>query len=65
MGARKKRLFLLPAGGLLLAAGPVCSGKSTSLYCALSKLDTIGSNVLTLEDPIEFSLERVNQIQVS
>lgn len=57
------RLLYRPYG-LLLAAGPVGSGKSTTLYCALSKLNTPERNILTLEDPIELSLPRANQIQV-
>lgn len=51
--------------GLITACGPVNSGKTTSLYAALSELNTIRKNIVTIEDPIEYSLAGVNQIQVN
>ena len=56
---------LLRAGqGVILAAGPTGSGKSSTLYGALQELDRVGSNVVTLEDPVEYRLEGANQVQV-
>jgi general secretion pathway protein E len=50
--------------GIMLVTGPTGSGKTTSLYTALLRLNLPGSKLFTLEDPIEYELEGVNQIQV-
>jgi type II secretory ATPase GspE/PulE/Tfp pilus assembly ATPase PilB-like protein len=50
--------------GMLLVTGPTGSGKTTTLYTALRSMDTIGRNVITIEDPVEYELSRVTQIQV-
>jgi len=50
--------------GILLVTGPTGSGKTTSLYTALLRLNVPGSKLFTVEDPIEYELEGVNQIQV-
>lgn len=50
--------------GMVLISGPTGSGKSTTLYSVLSSLDTEKSNVLSLEDPVEYSVQGVNQSQV-
>ncbi len=50
--------------GVVLAAGPTGSGKSTTLFGALSEVDRDTLNVVTLEDPVEYSLPGANQIQV-
>jgi len=50
--------------GVILAAGPTGSGKSTTLFGALGELDRKRQNVVTLEDPIEYRLDGVNQVQV-
>ena len=50
--------------GLVLVTGPTGSGKTTTLYSALSVISNTERNVLTVEDPVEYQLERVNQIQV-
>lgn len=50
--------------GMLLATGPTGSGKTTTLYALLSRLDCVEKNVITVEDPIEYQLPRVAQIQV-
>jgi type IV pilus assembly protein PilB len=51
--------------GLMLVTGPTGSGKSTTLYSALSELNTPDVNICTVEDPIEFNLLGVNQFQVN
>ena len=50
--------------GMVLVTGPTGSGKTTTLYTALRGTDTIGRNVITIEDPIEYELTRITQIQV-
>jgi general secretion pathway protein E/type IV pilus assembly protein PilB len=50
--------------GLILISGPTGSGKSTTLYATLRKLNEIHSNILTIEDPVEYTLEGVNQVQL-
>ncbi|MFY9457692.1 MAG: GspE/PulE family protein [Candidatus Spechtbacterales bacterium] len=50
--------------GMILISGPTGSGKSTTLYAALSSVDKEGLNVVSLEDPIEYNIEGVSQSQV-
>lgn len=50
--------------GIVLISGPTGSGKSTTLYAALSELNQEGVNIITVEDPVEYRLEGINQIQV-
>jgi general secretion pathway protein E len=52
------------AHGILLVTGPTGSGKSTTLYTALQTLNTPGRKLITVEDPVEYQIEGVNQIQV-
>lgn len=58
------RRMLLEPQGLVLVTGPTGSGKTTTLYAALHELDTRRLNVLTIEDPIEYRLDFISQIQV-
>ena len=51
--------------GILLVTGPTGSGKSTTLYTALSELNTEDINIITVEDPVEANLDGVNQVQVN
>lgn len=50
--------------GLVLISGPTGSGKSTTLYATLRLLNNPDSNILTIEDPVEYTLEGVNQVQL-
>ena len=50
--------------GILLVTGPTGSGKTTTLYTSLLRLNTPDKKILTVEDPIEYQLEGVNQVQV-
>jgi type II secretory ATPase GspE/PulE/Tfp pilus assembly ATPase PilB-like protein len=50
--------------GMMLVTGPTGSGKTTTLYSALQGMDCVGKNVITIEDPVEYELPRVTQIQV-
>jgi general secretion pathway protein E len=51
--------------GIILVTGPTGSGKTTTLYAALSRLDATTSNIMTVEDPIEYELHGVGQTQVN
>lgn len=51
--------------GIILVTGPTGSGKSTTLYTALSELNTEDVNIVTVEDPVEADLEGINQVQVN
>jgi type IV pilus assembly protein PilB len=59
-----RRLLALPYG-LLMVAGPTGSGKSTTLYASVMELVKDRGNIVTVEDPIEYRLEDLNQIQVN
>ncbi|MCB0354385.1 MAG: type II secretion system ATPase GspE [Bdellovibrionales bacterium] len=70
VGIRKKNLLLLEKliqkpNGIILVTGPTGSGKSTTLYSCLTKINTPELNILTVEDPIEYQLEGVGQMQVN
>jgi type IV pilus assembly protein PilB len=58
------RRMLLRGEGVVLVAGPTGSGKSTTIFSALSELDRETRNIVTLEDPVEYRLPGANQIQV-
>ncbi len=68
MAEREYNLFLrileLPHG-IVLVTGPTGSGKTTSLYTALSQINDSERKIITIEDPIEYQLKGINQIQVS
>ena len=58
------RLILEPHG-IVLVTGPTGSGKTTTLYAALSRLDATALNIMTVEDPIEYDLDGISQTQVN
>ena len=51
--------------GIILVTGPTGSGKTTTLYAVLNEVDTTQKNVLTIEDPVEYSLAGISQVQVA
>ena len=51
--------------GIILLTGPTGSGKTTTLYALLKEINTIDRNIVTLEDPVEYSMYGINQIQVN
>jgi len=57
--------FVDASHGIVLVTGPTGSGKTTSLYAALKKINTIEYNVMTIEDPIEYHLPGISQIEVN
>ncbi|MBI4358938.1 MAG: Flp pilus assembly complex ATPase component TadA [Candidatus Omnitrophica bacterium] len=52
------------SSGIILVTGPTGSGKTTTLYAALSKINTMERHIMTLEDPVEYRLERIRQSQI-
>jgi MSHA biogenesis protein MshE len=64
MLARFRTLIERPAG-MVLVTGPTGSGKTTTLYSALNYLNRSDTKILTAEDPVEYRLDRVNQVQVN
>ncbi len=58
------RPLLRMPNGILLVTGPTGSGKTTTLYAALSELNVPERKIMTIEDPVEYQLDRVNQVQV-
>ena len=62
---RDQYVDLLGAGyGLILLTGPTGSGKTTSLYAALNQLNSLERNIITIEDPVEYQMEIINQNEV-
>lgn len=59
------RRLLSHSSGMVLLTGPTGSGKSTTLYAGLSELNTRGKKIITVEDPVEYRLAGITQIQVN
>jgi general secretion pathway protein E len=57
--------FCAYTSGIILVTGPTGSGKTTTLYAGLTQIDTTQKNVLTIEDPVEYSLPGISQVQVA
>ena len=55
---------VVPADGIFLVTGPTGSGKSTSLYSFLSEVNKIDVRIMTAEDPIEYHMAGINQVQM-
>lgn len=67
LNSKNEQLFrkmIARPNGIVLITGPTGSGKSTTLYAALSHLNKEGVNIITVEDPVEYQLDGINQIQV-
>jgi len=62
---KKVEHLLQMPNGIVLVCGPTGSGKTTTLYSMLAALRGTGKNIVTLEDPVEYEMEGVNQVQVS
>lgn len=61
----KLRRIIKSPHGMILVTGPTGSGKTTTLYGLLSELNQAGSKIITVEDPVEYRLPRINQVQVN
>jgi type IV pilus assembly protein PilB len=64
MQAKLSELVMRPTGALLVT-GPTGSGKSTTLYAALSQINRPEINIITVEDPVEYRLAGINQVQIN
>ncbi|WOH35898.1 GspE/PulE family protein [Thalassotalea fonticola] len=62
---KRLRLQITRSNGMVLVTGPTGSGKTTTLYAALSELNKPETKIITVEDPVEYRLPRINQVQVS
>lgn len=59
------RQILRRSNGMILVTGPTGSGKTTTLYSALAEINTIDQKIITVEDPVEYRLPGINQVQVN
>jgi general secretion pathway protein E len=59
-----ERMLMAPYGMILLS-GPTGAGKTTTLYAAVNSLDKVGRNIITIEDPVEYRFQGINQIQIN
>ena len=62
---RNLETAMLRPHGIIIVVGPTGSGKTTTLYSVLSKLNTTRVNIMTLEDPIEYQMAGINQVQIN
>jgi type IV pilus assembly protein PilB len=62
---RKMEPFINRPYGMILSTGPTGSGKSTSLYAILRRLNQPDVNIITVEDPVEYRVERIRQVQLN
>lgn len=62
--AKLERIIKSPYG-IILVTGPTGSGKSTTLYAILKELNTVHKNIITIEDPVEYMMDGVNQVNVN
>src|SRR5699024_8078970 len=70
LGFNKKNLeiynkILYQPYGIILVTGPTGSGKTTTLYTTLKEINSIDKNIITVEDPVEYKLNGINQVQVN
>ena len=59
------REIIKRSSGMILVTGPTGSGKTTTLYSALSEINTLDQKIITVEDPVEYRMQGINQIQVN
>jgi type IV pilus assembly protein PilB len=59
------KMAIIRPFGIILVTGPTGSGKTTTLYSTINQINTVEKNICTIEDPVEYHLPRINQIQVN
>jgi MSHA biogenesis protein MshE len=62
---KRFREIIKRSNGMILVTGPTGSGKTTTLYSALSEINTMDQKIITVEDPVEYRLPGINQVQVN
>ena len=62
---KRFREIIRRSNGMVLVTGPTGSGKTTTLYSALAEINTIDQKIITVEDPVEYRLSGINQVQVN
>jgi MSHA biogenesis protein MshE len=62
---KRFREIIRRSNGMVLVTGPTGSGKTTTLYSALSEINTLSKKIITAEDPVEYRLSGINQVQVN
>ncbi|MDZ4201699.1 MAG: GspE/PulE family protein [Gallionella sp.] len=62
---KRFREIIQRSNGMVLVTGPTGSGKTTTLYAALAEINTIDQKIITVEDPVEYRLPGINQVQVN
>lgn len=65
LGLKNLETAIARPHGIILVTGPTGSGKTTTLYAVLSKLNNAKVNIMTLEDPVEYEISGVNQVQIN
>lgn len=61
---RRLRSLIAKPQGMILVTGPIGSGKTTTLYAALNEVNILTNNIVTIEDPVEYQLPGINQVEV-
>jgi len=61
---QRLRSLIAKPQGMILVTGPIGSGKTTTLYAALNEVNILTSNIVTIEDPVEYQLAGINQVEV-
>src|SRR5260370_36393074 len=61
---KKSERKILKPYGMVLVTGPTGSGKTNTLYSSVARLNTVDTNIMTAEDPVEFQLAGINQVQM-
>ena len=61
---QRLRSLIAKPQGMILVTGPIGSGKTTSLYAALNEVNILTNNIVTIEDPVEYQLTGINQVEV-
>ncbi|HNY10485.1 MAG TPA: ATPase, T2SS/T4P/T4SS family [Candidatus Wallbacteria bacterium] len=61
----KFKMVIRKPNGIILVTGPTGSGKSTTLYASLDKINSMDKNIVTIEDPVEYELDVINQAQIN
>jgi type II secretory ATPase GspE/PulE/Tfp pilus assembly ATPase PilB-like protein len=65
MALKNLEMAILKPHGVILVCGPTGSGKTTTLYAVLSRLNTTRVNIMSLEDPVEYQISGVSQVQIN